>query len=33
MFGLRTDISELGQIYPVLGPDMSGHQKLHAAEK
>jgi hypothetical protein len=28
MSGLRSDMSELGRIYPVWGPDMSGHQKL-----
>jgi hypothetical protein len=33
MSGLRSDMSGLGQICRVWGPDMSGHQKLHAAEK
>jgi hypothetical protein len=33
MSGLRLDMSGLGEIYLILGPDMSGHQKLHGAEK
>jgi hypothetical protein len=33
MSGLRLDISELGWICPILGPDMSGQQKFRAAEK
>jgi hypothetical protein len=33
MSGLRSDMSGLGWICPVLGSDMSGHQKLQAAEK
>jgi hypothetical protein len=32
MSDLRSDMSRLGQIYPVWGPDMFGHQKLRAAE-
>jgi hypothetical protein len=33
MSNLRSDMFELGQICLIWGPDMSGHQKLHAAEK
>jgi hypothetical protein len=33
MSDLKSDMSRLGQIYPVWGPDMFGHQKLRAAEK
>jgi hypothetical protein len=33
MFGLRSDMFGLGWICPILGPDMSGHQTLRAAEK
>jgi hypothetical protein len=32
MSGLRSDMSELGQIYLAWGPNMSGHQKLGAAK-
>jgi hypothetical protein len=33
MFGLRSDMSGIGQICLVCGSDMSGHQKLHSMEK
>jgi hypothetical protein len=33
MYDLRSDMSGLGRIYPIWSPDMSGHQKLRAAEK
>jgi hypothetical protein len=33
MSGLRLDISGLGRICLVWGPDMFGHQKLRAVEK
>jgi hypothetical protein len=33
MSGLRLDMSGLDRICPIWGPDMSGHQKLRAAEK
>jgi hypothetical protein len=33
MSGLRSDMSGLGQICSVWGPDMSDHQKFCAAEK
>jgi hypothetical protein len=33
MSGLRSDMSGLDRICLVWGLDMSGHQKLHAAEK
>jgi hypothetical protein len=33
MSDLRSDISGIDWIYPVWRSDMSGHQKLRAAEK
>jgi hypothetical protein len=33
MSGLRSDMSGIDHICPVLGLDMSGHQKLRAVEK
>jgi hypothetical protein len=33
MSGLRSDMSGLGQICPVWGPDMSGDHKFRAVEK
>jgi hypothetical protein len=33
MFSLRSDMSELGRIYLVWGPDMFGQHKFRAAEK
>jgi hypothetical protein len=33
MSGLRSDMFGLDRICPTLGSDMSGHQKLCAAEK
>jgi hypothetical protein len=33
MFGLKSNMSGVGRIFPVWEPDMSNHKKLHAVEK